>query len=293
MKKGFIGFILVTMSAVVLGGCSAPSKTQSYAGLNILPAQLVNTQEISMDSLENIQVSYLSDNITLLESSSNHVVLKEYMSTDDQQYYASVSQSENNLTITTGERPETQAIDAFQSHIEIYLPVDYHGGLNVETLSGSILSERSLSQSAFQAVSTSGSISVGDIKADTIKIGATSGSIKGGVLTGSIEIETTSGELKVSEISGPGKFISQSGSMHIGCGNEVENITATAQSGSINITVPKSLGFHFSAATNSGNITTPLRNQFDGKNEAITGTVGENARILIDITTTSGNILIK
>lgn len=81
--------------------------------------------------------------------------------------------------------------------------------------------------------------------------------------------------------------------MRIGCNENVGNMTANAASGSIELTIPENLGFRFSATTNSGIISAPFSEQLSGTEKEVTGAIGMDAVITIELSTTSGNIKIK
>lgn len=292
MKKTLNCFVATAMLLTMLAGCS-DSSSRIDGGAVAAPSRLVNTQEISMERLKTVSISYTSENVTFLDGDADKIIVKEYMTVDKPQYYAAISQSDGSLKVTAGERPKGLDTDALRANVEIYLPTAYQGELSVETSSGNILSEQSLALSKLQANSKSGSVTFGDITAATISVGATSGAAKLGAISGDCQVETSSGTIQIADVSGAGSFVSESGDMHIGCNANVGNLTANASSGSIELTIPENLGFQFSATTNSGAISAPFSDQLGGTEKEVTGAIGTDATITIELSTTSGNIEVK
>lgn len=73
----------------------------------------------------------------------------------------------------------------------------------------------------------------------------------------------------------------------------LSKLQVNSKSGSIELTIPENLGFRFSATTNSGIISAPFSEQLSGTEKEVTGAIGMDAVITIELSTTSGNIKIK
>lgn len=101
MKKTLICFAAAVMLLTMLAGCS-DSSSRIDGGTVAAPSLLVNTQEISMDGLKTVTISYTSENVTFLEGASDKIIVKEYMAVDKPKYYAAISQSDGNLKVTAG-----------------------------------------------------------------------------------------------------------------------------------------------------------------------------------------------
>ncbi|MDR2419379.1 MAG: DUF4097 domain-containing protein [Treponema sp.] len=186
---------------------------------NGLPeAVLVNTQQIDLKGVSGVKITYNSDSVKLFRG-TDLLVLKEYMSIDDSDYYAHVSyataaDAEKQLVIESGERPVVLNGD-FQSRIEVYIPASFTGTVAVKTASGSIRSDDALSFSAIMLESSSGSITANDIKLDTTAI-----------------VKATSGSIRVKKIAAEKiQFSTASGSIH--CGAADGNIAITTMSGNV------------------------------------------------------------
>ena len=95
---------------------------------------LINTSEWDSSSLSMIEAYYAADNINIFPSPTDKVILKEYLTENQPDYYASAETKNNVLTIRAGDRPKTN----FQSCIEIYVPNTLLNGVKIETVSGAI-----------------------------------------------------------------------------------------------------------------------------------------------------------
>ena len=95
---------------------------------------LINTSEWDSSSLSMIEAYYATDNINIFPSPTDKVILKEYLTENQPDYYASAETKNNVLTIRAGDRPRTN----FQSCIEIYVPNTLLNGVKIETVSGAI-----------------------------------------------------------------------------------------------------------------------------------------------------------
>ncbi|MDR0495269.1 MAG: hypothetical protein LBG95_06560 [Treponema sp.] len=57
--------------------------------------ELVNTQEIGLDNIADIKISYSSENISLFMGTTDTLIIKEYMNEDNSGYYARITNSGN------------------------------------------------------------------------------------------------------------------------------------------------------------------------------------------------------
>lgn len=89
-KKNPIGLIISILIILGVTGVvkeaikNAPSISDINAGgiqvMSFSEAKLVNTQSISLKGIDSIEISYASEDITVLESDTDEIVVKEYMS---------------------------------------------------------------------------------------------------------------------------------------------------------------------------------------------------------------------
>jgi hypothetical protein len=260
MKKVIIAFIIafatIAVGLICLLTYSINHGTIGYT-YKSSSMKLVNTQNISLDSIDEIDISYRSDDVTLHIGDSEDLILKEYMNyTPEDDELSRIDQSGSVLTIKNGK--QVQRFISFDflsngSRIEIYLPSNYSDKLSVETSSGNIDSSFPLKLSDFTATSTSGNIEIDEVYSDRISAAASSGNIRFQVAEGNRQFSVTSGNIKVLGGVGDSSFASSSGNITIE--NASGNIEAEASSG--NIDIIDSLGGG-EIATTSGNIKVDL-----------------------------------
>jgi DUF4097 and DUF4098 domain-containing protein YvlB len=279
MKKT-ISALLILLCAAMLTGCAGMS-----VRVDIKPAELVNTQEFDADGVDSITVSYISDDVTLLESDSDKIVLKEYMSENKESFYAKTAQKGNELKIESGDRPK---ISVWNSYVELYLPVSYIEKLELGTVSGSIETQLALTCKDFTVSNTSGLITLDDLTADSIELDTVSGSIECSQLYGDTSIASTSGSIAIDDLFSEAEIANVSGSIEINCAQDLEKLEVESVSGSIDLTVPKELSFEFSAESDSGTISTPFSDSSDKSSVSVD--VGSDPTAEIELSTLSGSI---
>ena len=95
---------------------------------------MINTREWDGSELLAIEAYYETDNVYVLPSTTNKIILKEYLTEDKSDYYASAEIKNDVLSIRSGDRPAAN----YESYIEIYVPNDLLDHVKVETVSGAI-----------------------------------------------------------------------------------------------------------------------------------------------------------
>ncbi len=95
---------------------------------------VINTREWDSSEFLAMKAYYETDRIYILPSTTNKVVLKEYLTEDKSDYYASTEIKNDVLTICAGSRPT----GTYNSYIELYVPNRIFDNIKVETVSGTI-----------------------------------------------------------------------------------------------------------------------------------------------------------
>ncbi|MDF2941344.1 MAG: hypothetical protein K0S01_202 [Herbinix sp.] len=338
MKRVIIAFI-IAIAAIAVGliclmaySVSRGSDTFSHENSGM---KLVNTQNVSLDSIDSVNILYQSDDVTFYTSDTNELILKEYMNYVPEDYeLSSVNKSGNKVTVKCGKQKlHIISFRLFSSstRIEIYLPADYSNKLNVETSSGNINSDLSFTLSEFTASSSSGNININEVHSDRISASASSGNITFQVADGDRQFSTHSGNIKVLGGAGDSSFDASSGNITIEnasghleaeassgnidimdsvgggditttSGNIKYNLTSLtedldlhASSGDVRVSIPKEASFDFTAETSSGDIRTYFDDvlSYNKKGNEASGIVGTNPNININISTSSGNIIVN
>jgi DUF4097 and DUF4098 domain-containing protein YvlB len=243
----------------------------------------VNVQEIDLRNIDDIVFNYNSENITLFKNNTDLLIIKEYMSKDNKDYYAKITNSKNKLVIEAGRRP---MFSIFKARIEIYIPVS-NKNITIRTSSGEIEGNEEYTAQTINIESSSGNILVSNVTAGTVNFKASSGSIRCKTANGNTGIHTRSGDIVFGMINGNVSAEAASGSIKLGSVNG----NAGIQTSSGDVTLD-SISGNISAESSSGKI------KLGSVNGAIVAaassgeihcTVTENAGDIL-ITSSSGNV---
>jgi hypothetical protein len=279
----------------------------------------VNVQEIDLRHIDDITISYKSEDVVLFKNNSDTLIIKEYMSKGNSDYYAVITNSQNKLVVEAGRRPIPSLVGTFTGRVEIYIPVS-NKKIAVKTSSGKIEGNDEYIASSLDIECSSGSISVNSIIAETINFRATSGSIRSravngnttvhtssgsifmGGISGNISAEASSGSIELDSLNGAVNASASSGSINCSVTENAGDISITSSSGSVSLNLPKKHAFTFSSRTSSGSLRTPFSDKLFSPisdRNSVQGVINddnipENQKLKnIDIKTTSGSIRIN
>jgi len=213
------GFVLI-ITLIMINGVSAFCRGD-------MQTELVNMQEIDLDRIDTIEVLYRSENITIINNNADTLIIKEYMNVNNRDYYAQITNSGNNLSITAGYRP---SFSTLRVNVEVFIPAS-NKSITIQTSSGKIEAAGVYTASSMFIESSSGSISVNAVTANRINIEASSGNINYKTSNGNTIVSTSSGRIVLGSMNGNVRAESSSGAIEI---NQVNGtLTARATSGSI------------------------------------------------------------
>lgn len=118
--------------------------------------------------------------------------------------------------------------------------------------------------------SASGDIDVLGSNLDYLNLNNSSGSINFNNITTSTEtkLTTSSGDIIGSGILGTVNGTTSSGDIDLQFMNSLNNISLNSLSGSINLSIPKNLGYKINYQTNSGDLNAPI-NQLSSGDESV------------------------
>lgn len=298
MKRNFISF---ACAVFLLMGISSGCKEQTATAL-------VNTLTFDTSDFESLRLDYDADDIQVLQSDNDNVIVKEYMNENKKSYYARTYTANGELLITEGDRPRRSS---FESYIEIYIPPDYTSSLSLHSTSGTINSDIALNlsgdfsvdttsgvvkvsntkASSVKATSTNGSLSLENIDADEINIQTTNAATLMSQMNGTISYQSKGGKLTASELNGSGSFnASGEGSIDISFADVTGDISAYSKNGTLTVTLPSELAFKFSATTKEGSIDTSFADQLAVTDDTAAGIVGASPDITVALETRNGDI---
>lgn len=279
MKKVIITLIaclvvIMVGLGVVLGVGIAGGYDGGLFGSHPL-AELVNRQAFAADDVKKLQMDYSSDSITLLPATGDEIVLEEYMSHAEAKNLATTLLKDGTLSIAQGERQFFQ-IGFWSSYIYLYVPAQWLGEVELVTSSGGIHTDTNWHFKSLQATSTSGSVRLAGLEADTKALlqsssggvsagdvktgngftaGSTSGSVRfaGIEAGGDVSLIASSGGVSADSCKTPGVFYaaSTSGSVRLGA---VEATTITASSGSGTVQFESAAADAIEMESGSGNV---------------------------------------
>jgi DUF4097 and DUF4098 domain-containing protein YvlB len=262
----------------------------AYCG-GLKESDLVNVQEIALDHINTIEVSYRWENIVLLSGTTETLIIKEYMSRDKTEYYAAINNRGGTLTIERGKRPLGILFNTFNVRVEVYLPASYRNAITIRATSGKIEAPGELVCSHITIENASGGITVNALTAESVDLETTSGSIRCETVNGNVNFRTTSGSIAVNAVTAESaRFKTTSGSIR--CETVSGTIDLRTTSGSI---AAGSIDGDVSAEATSGGITlNQVRGGLTAKTTSgsIRSTVAEGAGD-IALTATSGGVTLN
>lgn len=249
--------------------------------------ELVNIQEIELKHFDGIDILYRSEKVDIFTHNSDKLILKEYMTENNNGYYAKIVTSGNRLTIEAGRRP-ARPFYIFMARIEIYIPVS-DKNITIKTSSGNIEATGEYTASIMGIESSSGNISVNSITAKRINLKTSSGDIDCKNINGNSTFEASSGSIVCSNITSDLSVKSSSGRITL---DQVSgSLNATLKSGDIHL---GKIGGNADIHTSSGNIVANGINSsaiLETSSGGIHCVTTENAKD-IKITTSSGGVIL-
>ncbi|MCL1796702.1 MAG: hypothetical protein FWG37_07430, partial [Clostridia bacterium] len=117
------------------------------------PIELVNVQTLPLDKVETISISYIAESVTVLETDGDALILKEYYSEDDPDLFARITNEDGALIIRRGQL--RRLFNAVRGYVEVFLPRQFFGVLNLKSVSGKIESGMRLVLSELNVSNTS------------------------------------------------------------------------------------------------------------------------------------------
>ncbi|GHV07238.1 hypothetical protein FACS1894217_07620 [Clostridia bacterium] len=263
-----------------------------FGGNNVV----VQEERVYTDELQKLILNTSSHSVDVRATNDKDITIRLYAPENSDDRFT-VNNNDGTCRVDTGGRNFTISIGIFffERRVEIDIPRDWTGdvefstqsgsmklnddfiwdNVTLHTSSGSLTADGSLTANSFTSETTSGSVKLTEVTAETAYIKATSGSVKIGELTAATTLHCTSGSLKVDKFTPTGD----------------SSIKST--SGSVNVAIPDSVSFNLDVSTTSGSISTGFDHKFDSdrKNHA-TAIVGGEPRLKLDVNVHSGSVKI-
>lgn len=241
---------------------------------------MVNIQVFDVKGFHTIEVSYAIDNITIYESDSDDLILKEYLKQNDDEYTAWTRQTNGMLHIKSGKRFWWFGN---ASQIEIYIPKSYNGILKVNNISGQIKSEMDFVIDQLLITNVSGAITMQSAIAHAIELKTASGKIMANDLDGRIAVNSITGRISLGNIYGEiREIVNMSGMIEI---NQVRAPLAIIKNTAGRISVNHANGkLHITSFSGAVNVS-----ELEGSAEVNTTTGSIN----LNFTSVTNDILLK
>lgn len=254
----------------------------------LAPQQLVNTINLKLENIKNIEISYISETITVGPADGDELIIREYMNREDPALFANVSIKGGDILVKNGNR---QGVFGLRSHIEVLLPQSWNGSFTIANVSGGISMDGEWNFASFTARTISGEVNLQSIEAAVIKLSSTSGSVKVQRAVGSMELHSVSGSIKVEQAEGSGSFKTTSGGVRVNFTHLNGHVDASSISGGVRLSLPEDASFEFDGRSVSGGIYTGFDDKlaFQRRNKAH-GFVGSEPYYHVRASSTSGGI---
>lgn len=277
-----IGLIILMVIILLNGG-----KLMVNSNLN-----LTDSRTIDMQDIESINITYSSDDLILYTGDSNELTIKEYRNFTPKRKTNVITDS--NRIIVEGPRWDYSLAGIFgrRSRVEIYLPSDYSGDLEVAASSGDISSDAAFHLSSFRASCNSGDITFNEVNTETITLHASSGDISLKRGSGQLKATVNSGDITISSFSGSGSIRTSSGDSEVILKELTGDFDMIASSGDMDLKLPAEVKFKFEADASSGDIDTFFNDklEFSNQKKHASGEVGDQAQFSIKMKVSSGDI---
>jgi DUF4097 and DUF4098 domain-containing protein YvlB len=249
-----------------------------------------NTLRAPMRDIDNLYIQYKLDDIILLTTEGDELVLEEHLCWDMAKCDTQIAVAGRDMIIRGGARPPSSNTSSL---IKLYLPVSYRNNLRISNSVGSVVAEADLESSGqIEIRSTSGSVKLKNICAESIHVDIASGHIALDRITGRSVISAASGMIMIREIHGQSHDIrSASGSVEIE-DSYSDNLKMQCASG--RITIGKAIGT-IEAFCSSGLInvhTTNASGIFTTQSGIITLSIG-GTKGTYKLTSNVGNIALS
>ncbi len=279
IKKLVIVLVLITLVSFTAAGITLYI-TGGVSAASAGAAQIKISKSYPAKEIKNIMINTVSTKVNIIPVVDSKVGIDFYgnittnLTNVKPELQANIENGTLNIEISYPKTINIGLINFEKLYLDVYVPDNYAGSIEVETVSGDLDIRRfKLSGLGFKSLS-------GNINAES-------------VIADMLDIKTASGKAVLKDISGNIKIDSISGEADAIIGSLEGDINIKTISGKAQIELPGNSAFNFEFGSVSGNI----KNEFSADikfidNRKIEGSVGQGAHKII-ISTTSGDISIK
>ncbi|WP_454052234.1 DUF4097 family beta strand repeat-containing protein [Clostridium sp. Marseille-Q7071] len=258
----------------------------------------VNEEKIfSLDNINLISINTTSYEVTIIPYDENElkVKLSSNMQTNNNfnESQLKINKDQNKINIETYKILNSFFFNMNNGKLDIYVPKIYNKSLDISTISGDGYI-KNLNLSSLNFNSTSGSLTLKDMEMNNFIFQSTSSDLDATNIIlkdNNNKFNSISGELDLNNVRGNLSFNTTSG--NISCNKLLGDIKGGTISGDIDIKISKDVGIKVDLKTVSGDIDVfPPIKVLEESKKKLQGTIGDNAKHNLNISTTSGNISI-
>ena len=249
----------------------------------------------SIEEIEKIKISAVSGNINFFTVAENNVKVKLSGKQKCMMCYAETALKFNKSGSTLELINQTRLwgiVGFSQLKMDVYLPLNYFGKLEIKTVSGDIyLSSMNLMNITVNT--QSGDIGISDITANAgFNLNSVSGNITLNNIIGNVTVDTVSGNVQAHGIAGDFDADTVSGNVALKVLSREFSIMVATTSGDVKIILNPEAHFSFSLKSTSGNLSIDyMVLLIINERRYLKGHTGESDNS-VNVSTTSGNIKI-
>lgn len=199
------------------------------------------------------------------------VTIDEFFSRDNQRYFATVTETPDQVVVTQGDKP---LLFQVRVHVNIGLPKNFSDGQLTVTNRAGQINVNDITLKTFNVTLTSGRFSVKHLQAQTANWHLQASDTMGQAITidntkitnqaGRIQLDhvtlpnsqinVTSGTLKIADFVGGGQFNTTSGTLRLKVKTLTQDLQLQAMSSTVRLTTPETQDYYFDLASPSGSV---------------------------------------
>ncbi len=252
-----------------------------------------NVVSLDLSMVNTLQIGYQAETLYLKKAEDDKLTIKEYIGLEGSEFFAKVSSNRVKTTIRYGRRDSVNT----ESCVEIYLPEDFSGELQLSTQYGEIMTEDDWEFARFAAETSEGKISMKTLKCPRIRLATSSAPIHVDHTIGFTDLHSVSGDIKAECVDGGARLNTSDSSIDV-CFSSVDNLVeCETLNGKINLVLPKENGLIIEGISKTGEIDSSIPELSikvkPGNVKHITGSIGEKPFNNFRISSINGDIILS
>jgi DUF4097 and DUF4098 domain-containing protein YvlB len=267
----------------------------AFQGFALEKTTADHVRAVDMGGISSLDISYTTGHLTLLESDTSELLIKEYERENGSGYIGNIIREGSSLSVIGPAAKTAASTDQTGIKIEVYIPRSYRGNCSVKLSSGSVTSKPDLALTNLSVELFSGPITLGRVWAEDIYIKSSSGDINIHHAEGSIRLDAVNGSIFLQSGGGEGTFRSSLGGITVGLEYVTGDLVFETGIGAITLSLPADLSFNLDALTGTGavRLSAPDQQYSLGNSGQAKMAVGPGPKYTIHSRTGVGNIIMN